>query len=123
MKRVAIPVAEGKLCAHFGHCQVFAFVDVDENDNNKIVKTELIEPPPHEPGVLPPWVSKQGANLVLAGGMGGRAVQLFEQAGVKVITGCPSETPEELVCKYMDNVLEIGENTCGHDPNHECNDH
>ena len=50
--KIAIPIVDGQLCMHFGHCAHFALVDVDEKDK-KIVAQKLVEPPPHEPGVLP----------------------------------------------------------------------
>ena len=85
---IAIPTAGGKLCAHFGHCEQFALV---ETEDGKIKGTSMQTPPPHEPGVLPKWLHEQGVNIVLAGGLGARAKQLFEESGVKVFTGVPME--------------------------------
>ncbi len=117
--KIAIPVAEGKLCMHFGHCEVFAIVEVDP-DAKTIIGTELLTPPPHEPGVLPPWVAEQGAKLVIAGGMGGRAIQLFQQAGVQVVTGAPAVEPEKVIMDYLNTSLITGDNACGHGPDHVC---
>ena len=78
---IAIPVANKALCMHFGHCQTFRLFEVD--DNNTITKIEDKVPPPHEPGVLPKWLGELNVNLVIAGGMGMRAQQLFTQAGVQ----------------------------------------
>ena len=46
-------MAEGKLTAHFGHCQEFALIDADDK---QIIGKEMLVPPPHEPGVLPGWL-------------------------------------------------------------------
>ncbi len=113
--KFAIPLAEGKLTAHFGHCQEFAIVNVEENE---IKNKEILIPPPHEPGVLPKWLGEIGANVIIAGGMGGRALELFEQNGIKVVTGAPSLEPEVLVKSYLENNLESGENVCDHDKDH-----
>jgi len=113
--KFAIPLAEGKLTAHFGHCQEFALVEVEENE---IKNKEILVPPPHEPGVLPRWLHELGANVIIAGGMGGRAIELFEQNGIKVFTGAPSMEPEVLVRSYLDQTLESGENLCDHDKDH-----
>ena len=59
-----------------------------------------------------------GANVIIAGGMGGRALELFEQNGIKVVTGAPSMEPEVLVKSYLDNTLKAGENVCDHDKDH-----
>jgi len=111
--KIAIPLAAGRLCMHFGHCEQFALVDVEENDG-KAMQTTLVTPPPHEPGLLPGWLHQQGVALVIAGGMGQRAQQLFGQSGVKVLVGAPSETPETLVSAYLDGTLQCGGNTCDH---------
>ncbi|MBW1767542.1 MAG: P-loop NTPase [Deltaproteobacteria bacterium] len=107
----AIPVIDGKLCAHFGHCDQFALI---ETANGKIKDKSMHTPPPHEPGVLPKWLHEQGANIILAGGMGSRAQQLFEQNDIKVITGVPMDSPESLVNQYLSESLMIGENVCEH---------
>ncbi len=111
--KIAIPVSGGKLSAHFGHCEQFAFVEVDI-DAKKIVSTELLTPPQHEPGVLPSWTSEQGANLIIGGGMGTRAQDMFENSGVKVMVGAPTETPEVIVTAYLAGTLQTGGNVCDH---------
>jgi len=110
--KIAIPCAGGQLCMHFGHCQQFAFVEVDENKN--ITGVEMVTPPQHAPGVYPQWVSEQGAAMVIAGGMGGRAKELFEQQGVQVVSGAPAAAPEEIVKAWLDNTLQVGANSCDH---------
>ncbi len=109
--KFAIPLADGKLTAHFGHCKEFAIVYTEQN---QIVKTEFEIPPPHEPGVLPKWLSEKGVNVVIAGGMGNRAIDLFNQAGIQVVTGAPVESPETLVMSYIENSLVSGDNLCSH---------
>ena len=109
--KFAIPLAEGKLAAHFGHCQEFAFVEVEDNE---IKNKETLVPPPHEPGVLPKWLHDLGTNVIIAGGMGAMAQNLFVQNDIKVVVGAAALTPEELVKQYLDNALTTGENLCDH---------
>jgi ATP-binding protein involved in chromosome partitioning len=109
--KFAIPVAEGKLCSHFGHCDQFAII---ETENGKILGTSMHTPPPHEPGVLPAWLHEQGTNIIIAGGMGARAQDLFTQKGIKVVTGAPMDPPESLVNQYLAEILVTGENICDH---------
>jgi predicted Fe-Mo cluster-binding NifX family protein len=109
--KFAIPLAEGKLTAHFGHCQEFAIVDADDGT---IKGKEILVPPPHEPGVLPKWLHDMGASVVIAGGMGQRAQQLFAANDIDVIVGAPVETPESLVESYMAGTLSSGFNLCDH---------
>jgi predicted Fe-Mo cluster-binding NifX family protein len=109
--KFAIPVAGGKLCSHFGHCDQFTLIEVE---NGEIKGKSMHTPPPHEPGLLPKWLYEQGANIVIAGGMGARAQQHFSQHGIKVITGAPMDAPESLVNQYLADSLVTGENVCDH---------
>jgi ATP-binding protein involved in chromosome partitioning len=111
--RIALPLADGKLCMHFGHCERFAMIDVDAAEK-KILNREDIVPPPHEPGLLPPWLAERGAAMIIAGGMGQRAQGLFAQQGIQVVVGAAAETPERLVLDYLAGKLQTGENTCDH---------
>ena len=111
--KIAIPLAEGKLTMHFGHCSEFALIDVDE-EKKEILKTNILPAPAHQPGLLPKWLHEQGANVIIAGGMGSRAQSLFAGNNIKVITGANSETPEKIVIDYLNHSLAIGENCCDH---------
>ena len=111
--KIAIPLAEGKLCMHFGHCETVALVDVDLVERKIIGRKDLV-PPPHEPGVLPRWLAEQGAEQILAGGMGQRAQGLFAEQNIKVTVGLVPETPETLIGHYLAGTLQAGANVCDH---------
>ena len=113
MTRYAIPKANGELCLHFGHCETFAFVDVDD-DQKKIINQEFQTPPPHEPGILPQWLSENRVDIVIAGGMGSRAQSFFAQNGIKVVTGAQVDKPQNVVNAYLSGALQLGENVCDH---------
>jgi Mrp family chromosome partitioning ATPase/predicted Fe-Mo cluster-binding NifX family protein len=110
-KTLVIPMSGGNVAPHFGHCEEFAFI---QTENGMITDQEMKTPPAHEPGVLPRWLYEQGADVVLAGGMGERAKDLLSQQGIEVVLGVPAETPEELVNRYLKGVLESGVNVCDH---------
>lgn len=111
--RIAIPITNGKLSAHFGHCEEFALVDVNEQ-TKEIANVAKLQPPAHEPGVLPKWLSEQKADVIIAGGMGQRARQLFAQNNIKVIVGASTQDPVQLAKDYLDDTLEVGDNVCDH---------
>ena len=111
--RIAVPLAQGKLSLHFGHCEQFAIIDVDSGSKN-ILSQELVEPPPHKPGVLPKWLSGLHVELIIAGGMGRRAQQLFAQNNIDVVVGAPDNEAQELVSQYLAGQLQSGENICDH---------
>jgi predicted Fe-Mo cluster-binding NifX family protein len=110
-KKFAIPVKEGILDGHFGHCSHFALVDVE---NKEIIAEELVVAPPHEPGILPPFLADLGVTDVLAGGMGQRAIQLFNQRNVNVFVGAPQMEAKDLVKAYLDESVEFKANYCDH---------
>ncbi len=110
-KVLVIPVSAGKLSSHFGHCKQFAFIEIR---NGKIVKTEMLFPPPHEPGVLPQWLGEQRVDIVIAAGMGEKAQQLLEKSGIEVITGAPMDSPASLAKRYLSGTLVTGANVCEH---------
>ena len=109
--KVAIPVVQGRLSQHFGHCEHFALFDVDM-ESREIRSSETVESPPHEPGRLPGWLHERGAEVIIAGGMGTRAQQLFAQSGIQVVIGASPEPPEDVVKAYLDGTLRVGDNVC-----------
>jgi predicted Fe-Mo cluster-binding NifX family protein len=111
--KIAIPLANGKLAMHFGHCERFALIDVDA-DTKKIIKSDEVTPPPHEPGLLPKWLAEHGVNLIIAGGMGQRALMLFAENNIQVLVGACSESPEKLIDDYFSGTLQLTGNVCDH---------
>ncbi len=110
---VAIPISEGKLFPHFGHCAAFAMIEVDQAAK-KILGRSDVAAPPHQPGLLPGWLAERGVKLVIAGGLGGRALDLLTQNGIETVVGAPVETPEKLVTDYLAGTLSSGANACDH---------
>jgi len=108
---IALPTNDGLVCEHFGHCSQMMFFTVEDG---KIVDEKSLAPPDHAPGVLPKWLSEQGANVILAGGMGSRAVEMFEGFGVHVITGVSGGGAREVVTAYVAGELSVGDNVCDH---------
>jgi len=111
--RIAIPVAQERLSQHFGHCDQFAIFDIDDN-LKKVTNRNNRIPPAHAPGILPQWLRENDVNVIIAGGMGQRAQQLFAQNDIKVVIGATSSSPEEIVSAYLGGTLETGDNICDH---------
>jgi predicted Fe-Mo cluster-binding NifX family protein len=112
MKQViAIPLEEGRLCQHFGHCQQFAIIEAEEGT---IVNEYLVTPPPHEPGLLPAWLSERDVTEVIAAGIGQKAIRLFQQQNISVHVGAEYKSPRELVTDHFQQSLVTGLNACDH---------
>jgi len=111
-KKIAIPVDDqNSLDAHFGHCSYFAIMNIE---NGVLVSEERLSPPPHEPGLLPKWLAEKGISDTIAGGMGQKAVQLFNQHGVNVFVGAPKLSAIKLIEAYLNNSLTFSANYCDH---------
>ncbi|MDX8339835.1 NifB/NifX family molybdenum-iron cluster-binding protein [Draconibacterium sp. IB214405] len=111
-KKIAVPVDEsGILDGHFGHCKYFAVLDVEDST---IINEERVTPPPHEPGLLPKWLAEKGVTDVLAGGMGHKAIQIFNYNDVNVFVGAPKLSAAELVQGYLKETIDFSANYCDH---------
>lgn len=115
-KKIAIPLEDGVLCAHFGHCQTFAIVNVE---NNLITDIKEVVPPEHVPGLYPKWIAQFGVTDVIAGGMGQQAIMLFNQQNINAFVGAPIKASKELVLDFLENKLTLSANYCNHDDHHE----
>ena len=117
-KCIAIPMENGMLCAHFGHCQQFAVVKIEDS---KIVEIAEYTPPEHIPGLYPKWVTQFGTTDVIAGGMGQKAVDLFNEQNINVFVGAPQKSAKELVEDFVADKLSLSGNYCNHDDNDHTN--
>ena len=88
---------DGAMSMHFGHCTHFVVVQVDAD--NAVAATEVYPNPfaaRHEPGQIPQYIGSLGADVVVAGGMGSKAIEWFRQFGIEVATGARSSVAETL---------------------------
>jgi predicted Fe-Mo cluster-binding NifX family protein len=106
----------GKLCAHFGHCAYFSIITVE---NNQIQSIKEEKPPVHEPGVYPRWVASFGVTDVIAGGMGQKAINLFNEQHINAFVGGPIKEAREIVEDFLSGKLTLSANYCNHDENHD----
>jgi len=126
MIQVAIPLQGGRFCEHFGGAEAFAFYTVDLASGT-VGERRVDTPPEHGRGIFPMWLRNQGTEIVLAGGMGPRAVGIFAQHGIDVVLGVSGDNPDAMVEKYLAGTLDAtgqvchdqGYHDCGHDHGHE----
>jgi len=111
--KYAVPVSGGVMSPHFGHCEQFALFDVEES-KKEIINKEFVTSPEHQPGLLPNWLAENGVSVIIAGGMGPRAQDIFHQNSISVVLGSTESDPEEAVLSYINGTLTIGDNVCDH---------
>jgi predicted Fe-Mo cluster-binding NifX family protein len=112
--RIAIPLEAGKVSEHFGHCEIFRFYDCAPDGDPSKAPFEDLTPPPHEPGVLPRFLAERGAEAVLAGGMGPRAVDLLRANRIQVRTGNGGRDPLETLRAFLAGGLSETITPCEH---------
>ena len=115
MIRIAI-AGEGKnVTEHFGHCEAFLVYDVE---NGKIIKEESLPNPGHKPGFLPNYLADRGVNVIISGGMGGGAVDIFNERNVEVIVGASGDA-KIAVEKYLNGELKTTGSICHEHQHHD----
>ena len=112
--KIAVASEKEIVTEHFGHCENFNIFDVEED---KIVKSESIPNPGHRPGFLPNFLNDKGVNVIISGGMGGGAVDIFNEKGIEVITGARgnAKTAAE---QYLQGILKSTGSVCHEHQHH-----
>jgi len=118
MKRIALACEDnqgvsGQISQHFGRCPYYLIVDVD---GHEIRKTDSVNNPyynSHVPGMVPQFISEQGANVMIAGGMGPRAIDMFTSLGIEAVSGATGNVGNVLQA-YLRGEIS-GVEPCEHD--------
>lgn len=118
--KIAVASENKMVTEHFGHCEGFMIFDTE---NNKIVKIETIPNPGHKPGFLPNFLNDKGVNVIISGGMGGGAIEIFNEKNIEVITGAKGNA-EDVVISYLKGELKSTGSVCHEHQHHdECGNH
>jgi predicted Fe-Mo cluster-binding NifX family protein len=113
--KIALPSRNGQIDGHFGHCEYFTIVSVDEN--NTVSGQEQLIPPPGcgcKSNIIP-LLADRGVHIMLAGNMGDGAVTMLQRSGIEVIRGC-SGSVLDVVKDYLSGaVTDTGEGCADHE--------
>ena len=96
---------------HFGHCKEFAIYDIEAKE---IKNVSYITPPAHAPGVIPKFLAEEKANVIISGGMGQMAINLFKDNNIEVILGAVGSINTNLQ-NYIDGELISSGEACEHE--------
>jgi len=108
MLKIAVASDNGMVAEHFGHCEEFkVFVAED----GKVVRTEDVANPGHRPGFLPNFLADRGVNVIISGGMGGAAVEIFNSKNIEVIIGAEGSA-EAAAAAYLRGDLKSTGSVC-----------
>ena len=86
--KIAVASNGDMIWGHFGHCENF---NIYESTDGELSSAESIPNPGHRPGFLPNFLGDMGANVIIAGGMGGGAVEIFNERNIEVVVGASGD--------------------------------
>ncbi len=114
---------ESQMSMHFGRCPYYTLVDVE---GKEIKGVEVVENPyfnNHTPGVVPYFINSKQAKVMIAGGMGPRAIEIFRSLGIEVATGVGGQV-KNVLSAYLEGKVS-GVVACEHEHHgeHECSQH
>ncbi len=126
--KIAVPITrDNQIDGHFGHCESYGVYTISE-------KKEITEfrhvPSPNGCGCksdIASVLAADGVSTMLAGGIGGGAINVLNSNGIEVIRGCSGDATE-VVKAYIKGLVEDSGSSChqheshhGHEHGHQCN--
>ena len=94
--------------AHFGRCPAYTLLVIE---GQKVISRSEIPNPGHETGYIPNFLHDQGIDVIIAGGMGWRAQELFSQYKIKPILGVTGKI-DDIVQQILAGTIQGGASTC-----------
>ena len=118
--KIAVASMGNSVAEHFGHCEAF---QVFETENGTVAGQREIPNPEHKPGFLPNFLGDMGVETIIAGGMGGGAVDIFNEQNIEVIVGASGDA-RAAVEAYLRGALQSTGSVCHqHEHADECGGH
>ena len=117
--KIAVASENEQVTQHFGHCANYNLYEVE---NNEITKSHKVPNPGHEPGFLPRFLGDMKVTTMISGGMGKKAVDIFNAQGIEVVIGASGES-KQAAQDFLDGKLESTGTPCtdnDHDEDHDC---
>lgn len=115
--KIAVACNAEKIWPHFGHCENF---NIFETENGKILTKISIPNPGHKPGFLPNFLADYGVEVIIAGGMGGGAVEIFNERNVEVVVGAEGDSTEAVAAYLRGELHSTGSICHNHEHADEC---
>lgn len=117
MVKIVVASENEMVTEHFGHCLNF---NIFEAENGRIVKSESIPNPGHKPGFLPNFLNDMGINVIISGGMGSGAIEIFNEKGIEVIVGASGEAKAAAEAYLKGSLKSTGSVCHEHQHHDEC---
>jgi predicted Fe-Mo cluster-binding NifX family protein len=106
--RVSISTDGDNVAEHFGRCPSYTIVDIEDN---KVIDTQLIDNPGHMPGAIPQLMNELDVDVMIAGGMGPRAINFFNDYEIQTVVGIQGKI-DDVIKALLDGTLKGAESLC-----------
>lgn len=117
--KIAVASDEKYVSGHFGHCEGFTIYEVEDG---KVLEKSFTPNPGHRPGFLPVFLRDLKVNVIIAGGMGETAQDLFNENGIEVVVGAQGLS-DDVVQKFVNGELKSTGSVCReHQHEGHCNE-
>lgn len=114
--KIAAAAMGTEVARHFGHCENFIIFDTEDG---KIVNETSIPNPGHKPGFLPNFLGDKGVEVILSGGMGGGAVDIFNERNIEVVVGVEGDARANAELYLQGKLVSTGEVCHEHEHEHD----
>lgn len=102
MIKIAVAGNGANVAEHFGHCENFHLYEATDG---KITNAVSLPNPGHKPGFLPNFLNDLGVNVIISGGMGGGAVDIFNEKDIEVVVGAKGNAKQAALA-YLSGALK-----------------
>ena len=102
MRRVAIPIIEGRLSEYFGQCNHY---EIFEISNDQVKSDEIEVPSVPDIKYLPEWAVGRGVTDIITYKIDKRIIRMFAKYKINLYVGIEQNTSQELIRDYMSGRL------------------
>lgn len=119
--KIALPTHQDQIDSHFGHCEYFTVFTVDEGRKEIVAQDTVASPEGCGcKSNIASVLADMGVEIMLAGNMGEGAVNVLNNAGIKVLRGCSGDVKETALNWLHGTLADSGENCHAHAHGHDC---
>lgn len=124
--KIAVPITiDNNIDGHFGHCDSYGVYTISET--NEIAEVKRVASPQGCgcKSDIASVLASDGVTVMLAGGIGGGAINVLNNSGIEVVRGCSGKA-DEVVSLYIAGLVKDSGSSCKqheahHEHGHECN--
>lgn len=127
--KIAVPLtSDNQIDSHFGHCESYGVFTITEKKEIAGVKSVRSPQGCGCKSDIASVLASDGVSVMLAGGIGGGAINVLNNNGIEVIRGCAGDATE-VVKLYLSGIVKDSGSSCqqheehhadGHEHGHQC---